>query len=123
MDDTERAVGDGRRWCHSFSRFCRQSGGWSRKGGGDAVSTVKVLTRDKRLVPGGGATEAELAKQITPYGEACPGLEQYATKRFAEAFEAIPRALAENSGRKTSEVLSKLCSAPGGEQTCRVGHR
>ncbi|TKC42995.1 hypothetical protein EI555_016393, partial [Monodon monoceros] len=45
MDDIERAVDDG-------------------------VNTFKVLTRDKRLVPGGGATEVELAKQITSYGEA-----------------------------------------------------
>ncbi|KAI1242347.1 hypothetical protein IHE44_0005882 [Lamprotornis superbus] len=83
MDDIERAVDDG-------------------------VNTFKVLTRDKRLVPGGGATEIELAKQITSYGETCPGLDQYAIKKFAEAFEAIPRALAENSGVKANEVISKL---------------
>ncbi|XP_068126702.1 T-complex protein 1 subunit theta isoform X2 [Hyperolius riggenbachi] len=74
----------------------------------DAVNTFKVLTRDKRLVPGGGATEIELAKQITSYGETCPGLDQYAIKKFAEALEAIPRALAENSGVKANEVVSKL---------------
>lgn len=28
-----------------------------------------VRSQDKRLVPGGGATEIELAKQITSYGE------------------------------------------------------
>ena len=83
MDDIERAVDDG-------------------------VNTFKVLTRDKRLVPGGGATEIELAKQITSYGETCPGLEQYVIKKFAESFEAIPRALAENSGVKANEVISKL---------------
>lgn len=74
----------------------------------DAVNTFKVLTRDKRLVPGGGATEIELAKQITSYGETCPGLDQYAIKKFAEAMESIPRALAENSGVKANEVISKL---------------
>ncbi|XP_053561962.1 T-complex protein 1 subunit theta isoform X2 [Bombina bombina] len=83
MDDVERAVDDG-------------------------VNTFKVLTRDKRLVPGGGATEIELAKQITSYGETCPGLDQYAIKKFAEAFESIPRALAENTGVKANEVISKL---------------
>lgn len=40
--------------------------------------------------------------------QTCPGLEQYAIKKFAEAFEAIPRALSENSGVKANEVISKL---------------
>ncbi|MEE6468092.1 hypothetical protein FKM82_008160 [Ascaphus truei] len=74
----------------------------------DAVNTFKVLTRDKRLLPGGGATDIELAKQITSYGETCPGLDQYAIKKFAEAFESVPRALAENSGVRANEVISKL---------------
>jgi len=74
----------------------------------DAVNTFKVLVRDKRLVPGAGATEIELAKRLTTYGESCAGLEQYAIKKFAEAFEAVPRALAENSGVKANELISKL---------------
>uniref|UniRef100_A0A8C4F883 T-complex protein 1 subunit theta n=1 Tax=Dicentrarchus labrax TaxID=13489 RepID=A0A8C4F883_DICLA len=86
MDDIERAVDDG-------------------------VNTFKVLVRDKRLIPGAGATEIELAKQLTSYGESCPGLDQYAIKKFAEAFESLPRALAENSGVKGSELISKLYSA------------
>lgn len=43
--------------------------------------------------------------------QSCPGLEQYAIKKFAEAFEALPRALAENSGVKGSELISKLYAA------------
>lgn len=74
----------------------------------DAVNNFKLLTKDKRLVPGGGATEIELSKEITSYGETCPGLDQYAIKKFAEAFESLPRALAENSGVKANEVISKL---------------
>jgi len=83
MDDIERAIDDG-------------------------VNTFKVLVRDKRMVPGAGATEIELARQITSYGESCPGLEQYSIKKFAEAFEAVPRALAENSGVKANELISNL---------------
>uniref|UniRef100_A0A2I2YVL1 T-complex protein 1 subunit theta n=1 Tax=Gorilla gorilla gorilla TaxID=9595 RepID=A0A2I2YVL1_GORGO len=93
-----------RRWhhfYHSTSGLYRQSDDDIERAVDDGVNTFKVLTRDKRLVPRGGATEIELAKQIISYGETCPGLEQYAVKKFAEAFEAIPHALA-------NEVISKL---------------
>lgn len=40
--------------------------------------------------------------------QSCPGLEQYSIRKFAEAFEAVPRALAENSGVKGNELISKL---------------
>ncbi|KAK2147021.1 hypothetical protein LSH36_573g02006 [Paralvinella palmiformis] len=83
MDDIERAVDDG-------------------------VNTFKALTKNKKLVAGAGATEIELAKRLASYGETCPGLEQYAIKKFAEAFEALPMAIAENTGIKATEVLSKL---------------
>ncbi|XP_070567693.1 T-complex protein 1 subunit theta-like [Ptychodera flava] len=86
MDDIERAVDDG-------------------------VNSFKVLTKDKRYLPGAGATEIELAKRLTKYGESCPGLEQYSIKKFAEALEDIPRCLSENAGVKATEVLSKLYAA------------
>lgn len=83
MDDIERAVDDG-------------------------VNTFKGITKDGRFVPGGGATEIELARQIASYGETLPGLEQYAVKRFATALESFVKILAENSGVKANDVLSKL---------------
>ena len=35
----------------------------------DAINTFKCLTKDARFVPGAGATEIELAKQLASYGE------------------------------------------------------
>ena len=35
----------------------------------DAINTFKVMTKDEQMVPGGGAAEIELAKQLTTYGE------------------------------------------------------
>ncbi|XP_029213954.1 T-complex protein 1 subunit theta-like [Acropora millepora] len=89
MDDIERAVDDG-------------------------VNTFKALTRDDRFVPGAGATEIELAKQISSFGETCAGLEQYAIQKFAESLEVIPRTLAENAGVKATELISKLYAAHQG---------
>ncbi|KFM72679.1 T-complex protein 1 subunit theta, partial [Stegodyphus mimosarum] len=77
----------------------------------DGVNNYKALSQDGRLLPGAGATEIELAKQITKYGETLPGLEQYSVKKFAEALESLPKALADNAGLKSNEVISKLYAA------------
>lgn len=77
----------------------------------DGVNNFKALTKDGRLLPGAGAVEIELAKQLTTIAESYPGLEQYAIKKFAEAFEVVPRTLAENCGQKSTEILSQLYAA------------
>lgn len=86
LDDIERAVDDG-------------------------VNVVKAITRDPRLVPGAGATEVELVERIQAYGEKTPGLSQYAIKKFGEAFEVVPRTIAESAGLDATEVLSRLYAA------------
>jgi len=86
MDDIERAVDDG-------------------------VNVFKGLCKDGHLTPGGGATEIELARQVSQWAETHPGLEQYSINKFGEALEIIPRVLAENSGVKPKEVISKLYAA------------
>ena len=37
----------------------------------DGINTFKALTKEPRFVPGAGATEIELAKQLTTFGEVC----------------------------------------------------
>ncbi|KAI9815432.1 MAG: T-complex protein 1 subunit theta [Pycnora praestabilis] len=86
LDDIERAVDDG-------------------------VNVVKAITRDPRLVPGAGATEMQLVERINAFGERTPGLPQYAIRKFGEAFEVIPRTLAESAGLDATEVLSRLYTA------------
>ncbi|KAE9420149.1 hypothetical protein Angca_008924, partial [Angiostrongylus cantonensis] len=68
----------------------------------DAINTYKALTKDGKVLPGAGAVEIELARQIENYGEKCPGLEQYAIKKFAYALETLPKCIAENSGMDVS---------------------
>ena len=86
LDDVERAVDDG-------------------------VNVVKAITKDARLVPGAGATEIELVERIQAVGEKTQGLAQYSIKKFGEAFEVVPRTLAESAGLDATEVLSRLYAA------------
>ncbi|GAA95048.1 uncharacterized protein L969DRAFT_89390 [Mixia osmundae IAM 14324] len=96
MDDVERAVDDG-------------------------VNVVKGIIKDQRLIPGAGATEIELAKQIAEYGEKTPGLAQHAIKKYAEALEVVPRTLAENAGLDATEVLSRLYAAHSSKDGMATG--
>jgi len=86
MDDVERAIDDG-------------------------VNTFKALTKDGRLVPGGGAVEVEIASQISSYAETLPGLEQYAVGKFAEALQSLPSAIADNAGVKYNDIITLLLAS------------
>ncbi|KAL4769593.1 TCP-1/cpn60 chaperonin family-domain-containing protein [Aspergillus nidulans var. acristatus] len=86
LDDVERAIDDG-------------------------VNAVKAITKDPRLVPGAGATEIQLVERISAFADRTPGLPQHAIRKYAEAFEVIPRTLAESAGLEATEVLSRLYTA------------
>lgn len=83
LDDVERAIDDG-------------------------VNVVKGIAKDGRHVPGAGATEIEVARQLKAFADKTPGLDQYAIRKFGEAFEIIPRTLAENAGHTADDVISAL---------------
>ena len=77
----------------------------------DGVNVVKAITKDPRLVPGAGATEIQLVERITAFADRTPGLAQHSIRKYAEAFEVIPRTLAESAGLDATEVLSRLYTA------------
>ena len=77
----------------------------------DGVNTFKSLCKDPRVVPGAGATEIELAKKLGDFANTNAGLTQFAIKKYAEAFEVIPRTLAENAGQKSIEAIASLYAA------------
>ncbi|AOA63984.1 Cytosolic chaperonin Cct ring complex subunit theta [Komagataella phaffii CBS 7435] len=89
----------------------------------DGVSAIKGVLKDSRLLPGAGAVEAELVRRVTAYGEKTPGLLQLAIKKFAEAFEFLPRTIADTAGLDTNEVIPKLYAAhtPAEEQSSSEG--
>lgn len=77
----------------------------------NATNTVKSLIKDKRMLAGAGATEIHLAADIQAFAKTQPGLDQYAIEKYGEAFEVIPRTLAENAGLKAETILAKLYAA------------
>jgi len=94
LDDAERAIDDG-------------------------VNTVKSLVKDNRLLAGAGATEIHLAQLIQTFAKEQPGLDQYAVEKFGQAFEVIPRTLAENAGLRAEEIIAKLYAETN--KSCRFG--
>lgn len=77
----------------------------------DGVNTFKGITRDGKFLAGAGAAEIELAAHIATYADTLPGLDQYAVRKFASALEIFPKTLAENTGNRASELLSKMYAA------------
>ncbi|MHC1611164.1 MAG: thermosome subunit alpha [Candidatus Methanospirareceae archaeon] len=77
----------------------------------DALRVVGVAMEDGKYVAGGGAAEIELALRLRDYAASVGGREQLAIQAFADAVEAIPRALAENAGLDPIDMLVALRSA------------
>ena len=76
----------------------------------DALRVVGVVVEDKKLVPGGGAPEVELALRLREYAATVGGREQLSIEAFADAMEVIPKTLAENAGLDQIDSLVSLRS-------------
>ncbi|MBL7170140.1 MAG: TCP-1/cpn60 chaperonin family protein [Candidatus Aenigmarchaeota archaeon] len=76
----------------------------------DAIGAVASAIEVGKIVPGGGAPEAEVARSLRKYAEGFSGREQLAINAFADAMEVIPRSLAENGGLDPIDTLVSLRS-------------
>ncbi len=74
----------------------------------DALGAVASALESGRVVPGGGASEAEIAKELRRYAEKVGGREQLAINAFANAIESIPKTLAENAGMDPIDTIVDL---------------
>jgi len=77
----------------------------------DALSVVADVFEKNKVVVGGGAVEAEVAKELRKYAVQVGGREQLAIEAFAEAVETIPKTLAENAGLEQIDIMVELRSA------------
>ena len=76
----------------------------------DALSVVKAAIEFPYILPGGGASEIELAKRLRAYARTIGGREQLAIEVFANALEIIPKTLVENAGYNPVDLIVELRS-------------
>jgi thermosome len=77
----------------------------------DALSVIADLFKKNKVVVGGGAVEAEVAKELRHYAVKIGGREQLAVEAFAESLEIIPNTLAENAGLEKIDIMVELRAA------------
>jgi thermosome len=87
----------------------------------DALCVVRNAIEDGKIVPGGGAPEAELSRQLRSYAVKVGGREQLAIEAYADAVEAIPLILAENAGLDPIDIMVALRVEHEGEHSPYFG--
>jgi len=74
----------------------------------DALSVIRNVVREPKIVAGGGAVEVELALKLREFAKSLPSKEQLAVMKYAEAVESIPAILAQTAGLEPVDVLAEL---------------
>jgi len=74
----------------------------------DAFCVSRNIMLEPRMLPGGGATEMELAARMKEKAKSIAGTRQYAYRAVADALEVIPRSLAHNCGADVVRVMTDL---------------
>lgn len=87
----------------------------------DGVHAVKALCEDPRLLPGAGAVELELSKRLKAYADEVRGLDQYSLRKFADAFDIVPRTLCENSGNDPTALMHIMHQSHVPEGSANMG--
>ncbi|KAL9934591.1 hypothetical protein V8E36_006366 [Tilletia maclaganii] len=87
----------------------------------DAICVVRNLVVDNRVVYGGGAAEICASIAVAKAADDIASIEQYAMRAFASALDAIPLALAENSGYSPIETLTEVKSRQVTEHDPKLG--
>lgn len=85
------------------------------------MCAVRNLISDNRVVYGGGAAEVACSLAISEKAEKISGVEQYAIRAYASALDAIPIALASNSGLSPIETLASVKAQQLAESNSRIG--
>merc|ERR1712188_330543 len=87
----------------------------------DAVCVARNLVIDNKIVYGGGSAEIACSLSVMDAADKVSSIEQYAMRAFAEALEAPPLALAENSGFSPIETVAAVRSRQVAEGNPHIG--
>ncbi len=77
----------------------------------DSLCVIADVFEDSRILPGGGASEVEVARRLRDYAKKIGGREQLAIEAFADALEVVPKTLAENAGLDPLDIMVSLRAA------------
>jgi T-complex protein 1 subunit eta len=87
----------------------------------DAIMIVRRAKKAGKVVGGAGAVEMTLSRALNQKAMALDGKSQLIIQAYAQALEAIPRALANNAGFDSFEILNKLRSAHATDKGLWIG--
>jgi T-complex protein 1 subunit epsilon len=87
----------------------------------DAMCVVRNLVRDDKIVYGGGSAELACSIAVSREADRIAGLEQYAYRAFSDALDAIPMALAQNSGFSPIDAVTQLKALQIEQQNSAIG--
>jgi len=74
----------------------------------DSLCVVKRMLESSTLVPGGGAAEVALSVYLEEYASTLDTREQLAIQEFADSLLVIPKTLAVNAAKDSSDLVAKL---------------
>ncbi|GAA5805729.1 T-complex protein 1 subunit alpha [Helicostylum pulchrum] len=74
----------------------------------DSLSVVKRTLESNSVVPGGGAVESALSIYLENFATSLGSREQLAIAEFANALLVIPKTLAVNAAKDSTELVAKL---------------
>jgi thermosome len=77
----------------------------------DALGDVFSVLKSNKIVPGAGAIEVELAKELLIFAKTLSGREQLAAEAFANSLLIVPKTLAQNAGLDPIDVVAQLNAA------------
>jgi len=84
----------------------------------DSLCVVKRTLESGSVVPGGGAVETAISIYLENFATTIASREQMAIAEFGEALLVIPKTLAVNAGKDSTDLVSKLRAFHYASQTC-----